>query len=105
MRSKTNQALMAATWLFAAVCAAPASGSEAHSRYTTSRGVIVDLPPLAAVNCADVADLIRTIDATDYRDVGPKPPTHPADKKLFHYESALWMKAYRECGRESDHFR
>lgn len=87
--------------VLAALCVAPVSAQT--QTYTTSSGHSLDLPPVASLDCSQLDAVLARIDGVNYRPIGPKRPTDPADLALWEYERKVAMKlAEKRCQRSGD---
>lgn len=64
--------------------------------FTTSRGVRVPTPPVAALDCAQMLQVLVDIDRSGYRGVAST-PGDKADSSLLGYEDRLSRRYYSEC--------
>lgn len=64
--------------------------------FTTSRGVRVPTPPVAALDCAQMLQVMVDIDRSGYRGVAST-PGDKADSTLLNYEDRLSRRYYAEC--------
>lgn len=66
--------------------------------FVMSSGVEVATPPIEALECAAMIDLMAKIDATGYRR-GAASPANPDDLAMLIYENRLARRFYAECVR------
>lgn len=72
------------------------AGLDAAPRALASNGAIVLMPEIAGLGCAEMAEALRLIDASRYREARPVPPGHP-DRPIFDYEHRLAGAYYFGC--------
>lgn len=65
-------------------------------RTLASNGAVVIMPPIEALDCAGMAQVLRRIDFSAYRGAEPVPKGHP-DWPIFVYEHRLSGTYYRQC--------
>lgn len=80
-------------------CLLPMIGVAGESPVrVASNGSMVPMPDISSLDCSSMAEIIRRIDASGYREPeaeGPK-PDHP-DHEIFTYENELTAREYFEC--------
>jgi hypothetical protein len=110
--SGMRRRLPGGAWLLAAglalglVPAAPAAdpgvtqggraGFDGAPRALASNGAIVLMPEIAGLGCAEMAEVLRLIDESRYRQARPVAPDHP-DRPIFDYENRLAGAYYFGC--------
>ena len=104
MRVRSSR-LLAALAVGVAIAAQTPESAAAGERFVTARGAAVATPPVEGLDCGDMRAVLDAIDATGYREGGPK-PRDPADMALFEYEDRLSRAFYGGCvtseAREAD---
>lgn len=71
-------------------------GLDAAPRALASNGAIVLMPDIAGLGCAEMAEVLRLIDESRYRQARPLPHGHP-DRPIFDYEHRLAGAYYFSC--------
>lgn len=88
-----------AAWLMIAVFALWRGGALADDGWVvTANGVRVPTPPIFALDCRGMRDVLDAIDASGYRGTHPT-PEEPADMGLFDYENRLSRVFFTSCMR------
>ncbi len=66
------------------------------TEFTTQSGTTVPLTKIETMNCLQMEEKLRQIDATRYRENAPQ-PHNDADQPLFIYENNLSRVHYKRC--------
>lgn len=77
---------------------APAARAAEVVAFTLSTGVVIQLPPVEALDCVAKREMLDAIDRTGYRRGGPI-PNDAADMTLLDYENRVSRSYYLECVR------
>jgi hypothetical protein len=65
-------------------------------RAMASNGAVILMPEITGLDCAEMTQLLRRIDLSNYRGPGPLAVGHP-DWLIFEYEDQLAKKYYHSC--------
>jgi hypothetical protein len=88
--------LFVALGLAAGARAAGTADTPAPPRVLASNGAVVVMPDLAGLDCAEMGQVLRRIDMSNYRGLDPVPEGHP-DRPIFNYEDRLTKQYYHAC--------
>jgi hypothetical protein len=75
---------------------AQSDSEPAVPRALESNGAVVEMPELAGLDCAEMGNVLRRIDLSNYRGPEAVPEGHP-DWPIFDYEDRLTGKYYFSC--------
>jgi hypothetical protein len=76
--------------------AAQVTDPDAVPHILASNGVAVPTPDIAALDCDGMAEALRRIDQSKYREQEALSPDHP-DWPIFDYENRLARSYYADC--------
>jgi len=91
----TGVAVACAMALLTTVGAAREARAES-GQVVLARGDVVETPEIGALDCGTMRQVLREIDATNYRGIAPVAEGDP-DYALFVYEDRLAAALYRRC--------
>lgn len=99
IRAANIVATIRAALVFGAALALCGQGAWAQNQsFRTTTGHELSLPPVSSLDCAELDQVLRKIDAANYRSIGSQRPSNPDDGALYDYEDAASARLARFCG-------